>query len=66
MSLVMLGVDPDKQSHTATALVTGSHQQLATCESRPARPGIGSCWHGPDSSPSGAGRSRTPAAWAST
>lgn len=30
MSLVMLGVDPHKQSHTATALVTGSHQQLAT------------------------------------
>jgi hypothetical protein len=26
----MLGVDPHKQSHTATALVTGSHQQLAT------------------------------------
>jgi transposase len=30
MSLVMLGLDPHKQSHTATALVTGSHQQLAT------------------------------------
>jgi hypothetical protein len=30
MSLVMLGVDPHEQSHTATALVTGSHQQLAT------------------------------------
>ena len=30
MSLVMLGVDPHKQSHTATALVTGSHQQLAS------------------------------------
>jgi hypothetical protein len=30
MSLVMLGVDPHKQSHPATALVTGSHQQLAT------------------------------------
>jgi transposase len=30
MSLVMVGVDPHKQSHTATALVTGSHQQLAT------------------------------------
>src|SRR4029450_787958 len=30
MSLVMLGVDPHKQSHTTTALVTGSHQQLAT------------------------------------
>jgi len=30
MSLVMLGVDPHKQSHTATALVTGTHQQLAT------------------------------------
>jgi transposase len=30
MSLVMLGVDPHKPSHTATALVTGSHQQLAT------------------------------------
>lgn len=30
MSLVVLGVDPHKQSHTATALVAGSHQQLAT------------------------------------
>jgi len=30
MSLVMVGVDPHKESHTATALVTGSHQQLAT------------------------------------
>jgi hypothetical protein len=30
MSLVMLGVDPHEQSHTATALDTGSHQQLAT------------------------------------
>jgi hypothetical protein len=30
MSLVMLGVDPHKQSHTATPLVTGSHQQLAS------------------------------------
>jgi transposase len=30
MPLVVLGVDPHKQSHTATALVAGSHQQLAT------------------------------------
>jgi transposase len=30
MSLIILGVDPHKQSHTATALATGSHQQLAT------------------------------------
>jgi transposase len=30
MSLVVLGVDPHKQFHTATALVAGSHQQLAT------------------------------------
>src|SRR4029453_3326294 len=37
MSLVMLGVDPHKQSHTATALVTGSHQHPATLRV-PARP----------------------------
>ena len=30
MSLVMVGVDPHKQSHTATALVARSHQQLAS------------------------------------
>ena len=30
MPLVLLGVAPHQQSHTATALVTGSHQQLAT------------------------------------
>jgi transposase len=30
MSLVVLGVDPHKQSHTATALAAGSQQQLAT------------------------------------
>jgi len=30
MPLVVLGVDPHKQSHTATALVAGSHQQLAS------------------------------------
>jgi len=32
MSLVILGVDPHKQSHTATALVVGSHQQLASLQ----------------------------------
>jgi hypothetical protein len=30
MPLVVLGVDPHKQTHTATALAVGSHQQLAT------------------------------------
>ena len=30
MPLVVLGVDPHKQSHTATALAAGSHQQLAS------------------------------------
>jgi transposase len=30
MPVVVLGVDPHKQSHTATALVAGSHQQLAS------------------------------------
>jgi transposase len=30
MPLVVLGVDPHKQSHTATALVVGSQQQLAS------------------------------------
>jgi transposase len=30
MPLVVLGVDPHKQSHTATALVVGSHQQLTS------------------------------------
>lgn len=30
MSLVVLGVDPHKQSHTATALAAGSHQQLGS------------------------------------
>ena len=30
MPLVVLGVDPHKQSHTATALVAGSQQQLAS------------------------------------
>jgi len=43
MSLVMVGVDPHKQSHTATALVTGSHQQLATLRVPASRLGIGSC-----------------------
>jgi transposase len=30
MPLVVLGVDPHKQTHTATALAVGSHQQLAS------------------------------------
>jgi hypothetical protein len=30
MSLVVLGVDPHKQSHTATALAAGSQQQLGS------------------------------------
>jgi hypothetical protein len=67
MALVVLGVDPPQQSHTATALVAGSHQQLATL-GVPAsladyRPAGGA---GPGSARSGAGRSRTPAAWAAT
>jgi transposase len=30
MSLVVLGVDPHKQSHTATALTAGSQQALGS------------------------------------
>jgi hypothetical protein len=43
MPLVVLGVDPPNQSHTATALVAGSHQQLATLRVPASPPAIGSC-----------------------
>ena len=66
MSLVVLGVDPHKQSHTASALVAGSHQQLATLRVPASPSGYRQLLKWARQFRSGAGRSRTPAGWAAT
>ena len=43
MSLVVLGVDPHKQSHTASALAVGSTSRWPPSGSRPAPPATNSC-----------------------
>jgi hypothetical protein len=60
MSLVMVGVDPTSSPTRPPPWSPGPTSSWPASESRPAPPAPNSCWTGPDSSRSGAGRRERP------
>src|SRR4051794_38862863 len=62
--MVIIGVDPHKRTHTASALEPGSNRLLATLQIEATLADIGSWRAGQPGSRPGGGRWRTPTAWA--
>jgi hypothetical protein len=64
--VVIIGVDPHKRTHTASALEPGTHRVVATLQIDATLGGYRQLLRGRPGSRIGGGRWRTAAAWAAT
>ncbi|GAA3783588.1 hypothetical protein GCM10022206_23610 [Streptomyces chiangmaiensis] len=64
--MMLIGIDPHKSTHTATAVDPETNRDQASIRIDGRSRSTSACWTGPASSRSSNGPSRTPGAWDTT